>query len=67
MPNAYYWGIAVFGTLCIAFSFGDIENSKHLQVFSVIARFVVIGMMYYGTVYYLVEDGVQHEPVFDWT
>lgn len=30
MPNAYYYGIAVFGTLCIMFSFGDIENSKNL-------------------------------------
>jgi len=61
MPNAYYWGVAVFGTLCICFSFGDIENSKNLQVFSVVMRFVVITMMYFGTVFYLVEDGSENQ------
>ena len=29
-PWIYYVSIAVFGTLCLAFSFGDIENSKGL-------------------------------------
>ena len=53
--------------LCLTFSFGDIENSKALQIFSAIARIVTLLMMYYGTVYYLVTDGVQqHEPVWDW-
>ena len=66
MPNAYYYGIAVFATLCIMFSFGDIENSKNLQVFSVIMRFVVIAMMYIGTVFYLVKDGSETQPVFNW-
>lgn len=67
MPNAYYYGIAVFGTLCICFSFGDIENSKNLQVFSVVMRFVVITMMYFGSVFYLVKDGTNELPVFNWS
>ena len=67
MPNAYCYGIAVFGTLCIMFSFEDIENSKNLQVFSVIMRFVVITMMYFGTVFYLVKDGPNEQPVFNWS
>ena len=29
-PWIYYVAIAIFGTLCLAFSFGDIENSKFL-------------------------------------
>lgn len=66
MPQAYYYGIAVFGTLCIMFSFGDIENSKNLQVFSVIMRFVVIAMMYGGTIFYLAKDGPETQPVFNW-
>ena len=30
MPWTYYVAIAIFGTLSIGFSFGDIENSKNL-------------------------------------
>lgn len=30
VPWIYYISIAIFGTLCLAFSFGDIENSKYL-------------------------------------
>jgi hypothetical protein len=67
VPNAYYYCIAIFGLLCILFSFGDIENSKNLQVFSVVARFVVIACMYFGTTFYLVKDGVDHSPVFNWS
>ena len=29
-PGIYYVAIAIFGTLCLIFSFGDIENSKFL-------------------------------------
>ena len=29
-PYIYYVSIAIFGSLCLAFSFGDIENSKGL-------------------------------------
>ena len=57
-PWIYYLAIAVFGTLCLAFSFGDIENSKGLQIFSAIMRIVTLGMMYFGTLYYLKVDGV---------
>ena len=67
VPSIYYISIAIFGTLCLAFSFGDIENSKVLQIFSAIMRIVTLGMMYFGTVYYLKTDGVnKHEPVWDW-
>ena len=63
----YYASIGVFGTLCLTFSFGDIENSKGLQIFSAVARIVVLAMMMFGTVYYLDTDGVnKHEPVWDW-
>jgi len=68
VPWIYYASIGVFGTLCLAFSFGDIENSKGLQIFSAIARVVTLGLMYYGTLFYIKTDGVQrHEPVWDWS
>lgn len=57
----------MFGSLSIAFSFGDIENSKNLQVFSVIMRIVVITMMYGGTIFYLAKDGPEAAPVFNWS
>ena len=61
--------ILVFGALCIAFSFGDIENSKYLQIFSAYTRIIVLIFMYIGTIYYLCKDGVQLQhpnPVWDW-
>lgn len=67
LPGAYYYGLLIFFVLCIAFSFGDIENSRNLQVTTVIIRFVVIGLMIFGTSFYLVKDGVNHAPVFEWS
>ena len=67
VPEIYYISIAIFASLSLAFSFGDIENSKGLQIFSAIMRIVTLGMMYFGTVYYLSTDGVnRHEPMWDW-
>ena len=62
----YPVSILVFGALCITFSFGDIENSKMLQVFSAYTRIIVMAMMMIGTIYYLIKDGVQASPVWDW-
>lgn len=50
--------IAVFAFFSIAFSFGDIENSKVLQIVSVILRVTVLLLMCVGTIYYLEVDGV---------
>ena len=65
IPGVYYIGIAVFGFFSIIFSFGDIENSKVLQIVSSVMRIVILVMMYFGTSYYLVTDGVQHAPVIN--
>lgn len=67
MPNAYYFCVAIFFALCMVFAFGDIENSRNLQMFAAVMRFVVIALMLFGTVFYLVEDGSQHAPVFEWS
>ena len=64
--GVYPISILIFGGLCILFSFGDIENSKYLQIFSAYTRVVVLGLMYIGTIYYLGADGVQKAPVWDW-
>ena len=57
----------VFAILCCAFSFGDIENSKYLQIFSSIMRVVVLALMYIGMFIYLGKDGVQTAKVWDWS
>jgi len=56
-PWVYYVAIAIFGSLSIGFSFGDIENSKILQVSVTIIRIIVIICMYGGTIYYWADDG----------
>lgn len=58
VPSIYYISIGIFAFFSLAFSFGDIENSKGLQIFSAVMRIVTLGMMYFGTVYYLSTDGV---------
>lgn len=55
---AYPVSILVFGALCITFSFGDIENSKWLQIISAYSRIVALFFMMIGSVYYLGADGV---------
>ena len=65
-PWVYPVSILVFAFLCCAFSFGDIENSKYLQIFSAYSRLVVLVLMYIGTLIYLKRDGVVASPVWDW-
>lgn len=65
-PWVYYVAIAIFGGLSIGFSFGDIENSKVLQVAVTCIRIVVIICMYGGTIYYWVDDGTQKAKTIDW-
>lgn len=62
----YPISILVFGTLCIIFSFGDIENSKWLQIISAYSRIIVMIMMMFGSIYYLGKDGTNTSPVWDW-
>lgn len=50
----------------IYFSFGNIENSKTLQVVTMVLRFVVTGLMCIGSIYYIGADGAHPSKVFDW-
>lgn len=66
-PWIYYVSIAIFGTLCISFSFGDIENSKVLQITTSVIRIVVIVLMYGGTIYYWADDGTHKAQTINWS
>ena len=48
------------------FSFGDIENSKNLQIFSAFMRVFTLGLMYIGTLVYLGQDGTSIAPIWNW-
>ena len=63
--DPYYFGLLVFGLISLAFCFGNIENSKYLQLTTTVMRFVVVVLFYIGTVYYIGHDGVHAAPVFD--
>lgn len=63
--DPYYLGIIIFGILSLIFSFGNIENSKVLQIVTGIIRLVVIVFLYGGSLYYLGTNGVNAAPVFD--
>lgn len=47
------------------FSFGNIENSKGLQIVTGFLRLLVIIFLYGGTIYYLGSNGVHAAPIFD--
>lgn len=64
--DPYYLGILIFGSLSLFFCFGNIENSKYLQLFTGVFRLVVIVCLYSASSYYLITDGVHASPVFDW-
>ena len=57
-PWVYSASIFLFATLCITFSFGDIENSKNLQICSAYTRIIVLCLMYIGMFYYLGTSGI---------
>ena len=63
--DPYYLGIIIFGFFSLFFSFGNIENSKGLQIFAGIFRLVVIACLYGATSYYLITNGVHTTPLFD--
>ena len=64
-PWTYYVGLIVFGALSIGFSFGDIENSKTLQMVTSILRVVVVVLMYGCTIYNWIDDGTHKAKTFD--
>jgi hypothetical protein len=64
-PWTYFIGIAIFGSLSIGFSFGDIENSKTLQVITSWVRVIVVLLMYGCTIYYWADFGTHKAPTFD--
>jgi len=64
--DPYYLGLIVFGTFSIYFSFGNIENSKWLQIITTILRFIVTAMMTLSSVYYLGKDGANEAKVINW-
>jgi hypothetical protein len=64
--DPYYLGIIIFGSLSLFFCFGNIENSKYLQLVTGVVRLVVIICLYSASSYYLISDGVHAAPVFDW-
>jgi hypothetical protein len=49
----------------LAFSFGNIENSKNLQIVTSVIRIFVVVLMYIGTVYYLGTSGPHPGEVFN--
>lgn len=64
--DPYYLGIMIFGSLSLFFCFGNIENSKYLQLVTGVIRLVVIACLYSASSYYLISDGVHAAPVFNW-
>ena len=59
--DPYYLSIMIFATLSMAFCFGNIENSKYLQIVTGFARIITVILLYGSTIFYLARDGVHSE------
>lgn len=64
--DPYYLGLALFGGLSIVFSFGNIENSKGLQMVSTILRFISIALMIGTSIYSLIAHGAASAEQLEW-
>jgi hypothetical protein len=63
--DPYYLGLIIFGVLSLFFCFGNIENSKGLQLFTGAFRLVVIILLYGTTIFSLGKYGLNVAPVFN--
>jgi hypothetical protein len=65
--DPYYIGLFVFGFLSLIFCFGNIENSKMLQIVTSFLRFIVVTMMYIGTFYYIGVSGTHPTKLWNFS
>lgn len=63
--DPYYLGIFIFAGFSLIFSFGNIENSKVLQIVTGIIRYITIIFLYGSTLYYLFTTGINAADPFD--
>ena len=63
--DPYYFGLILFALLSCAFSFGDIANSKKLQIVTVFLRYFTTILLMSGSIYYMARFGVNPGPVID--
>ena len=64
--DPYYLGLIVFGTLSLSFCFGNIENSKYLQIVATSLRFLAVILMTGGSVYSIAHYGVTPKSEMTW-
>ncbi len=62
----YWLGVVLFATLSIMFSLGNIENSKGLQIVSVVLRFVSIFLMMLGSIITIFRFGAASPKELTW-
>jgi len=63
--DPYFLGLIIFGSLSLFFSFGNIENSKVLQIVTSICRLLAVGLMLIGSWIYMGEVGVNPSDPLD--
>lgn len=64
--DPYYLGLFLFCLFSCMFSFGDIENSKVIQIVSVWLRYIIAFLLMTGSIIYMAKFGVAPGKVIDW-
>ena len=62
--DPYFIGLIAFSVCTLAFTFGNIENSRMLSVVSSFLRYIVIGLFFIGTIYSLAVNGRTSKTYF---
>ena len=64
--DPYYLGLIIFAVLSLSFCFGNIENSKHLQIVATSLRFCAVILMTAGSIYSLARYGPTAKSEMTW-
>lgn len=63
--DPYYFGLFAFVFFSCAFSFGNIDNSKMVQIVSLYLRFFTTALLIIGSIIIMARHGINTGPVFD--
>eukprot|EP01029_Cantina_marsupialis_P007347 TRINITY_DN181246_c0_g1_i1.p1 TRINITY_DN181246_c0_g1~~TRINITY_DN181246_c0_g1_i1.p1 ORF type:complete len:468 (-),score=108.41 TRINITY_DN181246_c0_g1_i1:242-1645(-) len=54
--DSYYFYVGVFACIAIPFSFGNFQNTKPLQLVTIVVRFASFALMLYCAMYFIFDD-----------
>lgn len=64
--DPYYFGLTLFMLFACLFSFGDIENTKIIQIVQVWLRYIISLLLVIGAIIIMSRHGINTGPLINW-